>query len=59
MSTHDLAQARRLANEVLFLHRGRLCEQTPAAVFFAAPRTAEAGSFLAGKLLPQLKRINE
>lgn len=58
MSTHDLAQAGRLANEVLFLHRGRLCEQTPAPVFFTAPRTAEAGYFLEGKLFPQLRRIN-
>ncbi|MBX3515682.1 MAG: ATP-binding cassette domain-containing protein [Rhodospirillales bacterium] len=58
MSTHDLAQARRVANEVLFLHRGRLCEQTPAPVFFTAPRTAEAGYFLEGKLFPQLRRIN-
>ena len=58
MSTHDLAQASRLANEVLFLHRGRLCEQTPASLFFSAPRTPEAGFFLEGKLFPQLRRIN-
>jgi len=51
MSTHDLAQARRLASEVLFLHRGRLLEQTPAAEFFAQPRSAEAKRFLAGELL--------
>jgi tungstate transport system ATP-binding protein len=58
MATHDLAQARRLADEVLFLHRGRLCEQTPASVFFTAPRTTEAGYFLEGKLFPQLRRIH-
>ena len=51
MSTHDLAQARRLASEVLFLHAGRLLEQTPAAEFFAGPRSAEARRFLAGELL--------
>ncbi|MFN3450247.1 MAG: ATP-binding cassette domain-containing protein [Roseococcus sp.] len=51
MTTHDLAQARRLAGEVLFLHRGRLLEQTPAAVFFARPATAEAAAFLRGELL--------
>jgi tungstate transport system ATP-binding protein len=51
MSTHDLAQARRLASEVLFLHAGRLLEHTPAAEFFARPRSDEARRFLAGELL--------
>jgi tungstate transport system ATP-binding protein len=51
MSTHDLAQARRLASEVLFVNRGRLLEQTPAAEFFAQPRSLEARRFLAGELL--------
>jgi tungstate transport system ATP-binding protein len=57
MSTHDLAQARRIADEVLFLHRGRLLEQTPAEIFFTAPRTAEAACFLEGKLLAKLRRV--
>lgn len=51
MTTHDLGQARRLAEEVIFLHNGRLLEQSPAAEFFAAPRSAEARAFLAGELL--------
>jgi tungstate transport system ATP-binding protein len=51
MTTHDLAQARRMAHEVLFLHRGSLLEQTPAAEFFRAPRTAEAKKFLEGEIL--------
>ena len=51
MATHDLAQARRMADEVLFLHRGRLLEQTPAAAFFAEPRSIEARKFLAGEIL--------
>jgi len=51
MTTHDLGQARRLAGEVLFLHRGRLLEQTPAAQFFTKPATAEAAAFLAGALV--------
>ncbi len=51
MSTHDLAQARRLAEDVAFLHRGRLLESGPAETFFAAPRTDEARAFLAGALL--------
>lgn len=51
MSTHDLAQAKRLASEVLFVHAGRLLEQTPAAEFFAGPRSEAARRFLAGELL--------
>jgi len=51
MTTHDLAQARRLAGEIVFLHRGRVVEQAPAAAFFAAPATAEAGAFLRGELV--------
>lgn len=51
MSTHDLGQARRLADRVLFLHRGRLVEDAPGAQFFAGPQSAEARAFLAGELL--------
>jgi tungstate transport system ATP-binding protein len=51
MTTHDLGQARRLAGELLFLHRGRLLEQTPAAAFFRQPATPEAAAFLRGELL--------
>lgn len=51
MSTHDLGQARRLADDVLFLHAGRITEQTPAVEFFEAPRSAEARAFLRGDLL--------
>ena len=51
MTTHDLNQARRLADEVLFLHRGRLKEQAAAAGFFAGPRNDLAQAFLRGELL--------
>jgi len=51
MTSHDLGQARRLADRVLFLNRGRLIEDAPAAVFFAGPACAEARAFLAGELL--------
>ena len=51
MATHDLAQARRMASEVLFLHRGRLLEQGPASAFFSEPRSVEARKFLAGEIL--------
>ncbi|MHA1154144.1 MAG: ATP-binding cassette domain-containing protein [Alphaproteobacteria bacterium] len=51
MTTHDLGQARRLAEEVLFLHHGRLIERAPAEAFFAAPRTPEAAAFIRGDLV--------
>jgi len=51
MTTHDLHQARRLAGEILLLHRGRLIEQGPAASFFSQPQSAEARAFLRGDIL--------
>jgi tungstate transport system ATP-binding protein len=51
MTTHHLGQARRLADQVLFLHQGRLLEQTPADAFFAEPKSEEARAFLRGDLL--------
>ncbi len=51
MSTHDLGEARRLAGEVVLLHRGRLVEKGIAPKFFDAPLTEEARRFIAGELL--------
>ncbi|NIA69336.1 ATP-binding cassette domain-containing protein [Pelagibius litoralis] len=49
--THDRGQAGRLADDICFLHKGRLLEAAPAARFFQAPKTAEAKAYLAGDLL--------
>jgi tungstate transport system ATP-binding protein len=51
MTTHDLGQAHRLAEEILFLHRGHLMEHMAADAFFAGPQSAEAKAFLKGELL--------
>jgi tungstate transport system ATP-binding protein len=51
MSTHDLGQARRLAGEIVLLHRGRIVEQGDAADFFDHPNTDQARTFIAGELL--------
>ena len=51
MTTHDLGQARRLADEVLFLHHGRLLERSPVAEFFERPQTREATAYIRGELL--------
>jgi len=50
MTTHNLGQARRLADEIIFLHAGRITERTPAAEFFHRPRSIEAQTFLEGEL---------
>jgi tungstate transport system ATP-binding protein len=51
MATHDLGEARRLAGDIVMLHRGQVAETAPAASFFSAPRTVEASRFVAGELL--------
>lgn len=53
LTTHNLDQARRLADQVLFIHRGKIIELTPAAQFFDKPQTELAARFLAGELLWQ------
>jgi len=51
MSTHDLGQARRLAGDIILMHRGRVMERASAQDFFTAPKTNEAHRFIAGELL--------
>ena len=51
MTSHDLGQARRLADEILFLHRGRLLERAPAELFFDKPENDLAQAFVKGELL--------
>ncbi|MGB3408534.1 MAG: ATP-binding cassette domain-containing protein [Jannaschia sp.] len=51
LATHDLGQARRMATRILFLHHGRLLEDSVAAMFFERPQTPEARAFLAGDIV--------
>ena len=51
MVTHDIGQARRLADEVVFMHRGRIRERTAAARFFKLPETPEAAAFVRGEIV--------
>ncbi len=50
MSTHNLGQARRLGDEVVFLHRGRLVERAPVVEFFRRPASPEAAAFIKGEI---------
>ena len=51
MTTHDLAQARRLGDEIIFVNKGRIVERSAADAFFRQPATTEAAAFLKGELL--------
>jgi tungstate transport system ATP-binding protein len=50
MATHNLGQARRLGDEVLFVHQGRLVERAPVEQFFSRPASSEAAAFIKGEL---------
>ena len=50
MVTHNLGQARRLGDEILLLHQGRLVERAAADRFFKHPESPEAAQFLEGEL---------
>jgi tungstate transport system ATP-binding protein len=50
MSTHSLGQARRLGDEVIYLHQGRVLERAPIDRFFPQPASPEAAAFVRGEL---------
>ncbi|HUQ76582.1 MAG TPA: ATP-binding cassette domain-containing protein [Burkholderiales bacterium] len=50
MATHNLGQARRLGDEVIYVHGGRVVERASIDQFFARPATAEAAAFMKGEL---------
>ncbi|MGH8708730.1 MAG: ATP-binding cassette domain-containing protein [Burkholderiales bacterium] len=50
MSTHSLGQARRLGDEVIYLHQGRVAERAPIERFFPQPASPEAAAFVKGEL---------
>jgi tungstate transport system ATP-binding protein len=49
--THDIGQARRLADTVLFMHRGRIVERAPSTVFFDNPAEQSAKDFIEGRIV--------
>ena len=50
MTTHNLGQAKRLGDEILFLSQGRLVERASVETFFQQPASAEAAAFIRGEL---------
>jgi len=59
MTSHDLNQARRMADDVIFMYRGRIKEHAPAEAFFTGPRNDLAQAFLQGELLWWRRRSAE
>ena len=51
MASHDLGQVRRLAGDVVFLVRGRVCEHAAAGDFLDRPATPQAAAFVRGELV--------
>lgn len=50
LSTHNLAQAMRIADDIVFITGGRIGEHAPATRFFARPQSPEARLFIQGEL---------
>ncbi len=49
--THDIGQAKRLADEVIFVHHGRLQEHSVASKFFSNPESTAASAYLDGRIV--------
>jgi tungstate transport system ATP-binding protein len=49
--THDTGQARRLADDIIFMHNGRLLEHRAAQDFFASPTSKAARAYLEGRII--------
>ncbi len=52
MVSHSMAQAERLADEVLFISGGKLRDRLKVKEFFNGPTSLEAHTFLSGRLVP-------
>jgi len=50
MVTHDMGQARRMCDEVIFLHVGRVAECGPRERVLGAPRSEAARAWVQGRL---------
>lgn len=51
MSTHNMGQAKRLADDVVFMLNGLIHEHSRAAEFFDKPKTEQAGAFVKGDIV--------
>ncbi|NNF77597.1 MAG: ATP-binding cassette domain-containing protein [Rhizobiales bacterium] len=49
--THDIGQAKRLGDEIVFLHQGKVAEQSAAERFFIHPTSEVAKAYLEGRIV--------
>ena len=49
--SHDIGQARRLADDIIFMHRGQIAEAATAEAFFASPQSDAAKAYLSGRIV--------
>ena len=49
--THDLLQAKRLADDIIFINKGIICEHRSAKLYFKKPLSREGKLFMSGKLI--------
>ena len=49
--THDLSQAKRLADDIVFMNKGKICEQSAVKKFFEQPDSKEGKFFIKGNLI--------
>ena len=50
MATHDMMQARRIAEHIIFIENGSVLENSSADLFFSSPKNERAKRFIEGKL---------
>ena len=50
MTTHNLVQAMRMADDIIFIDKGRVREHVPTERFFPHPQSTEARLFIQGEL---------
>ncbi|MGA0412831.1 MAG: ATP-binding cassette domain-containing protein [Candidatus Puniceispirillales bacterium] len=51
LTTHDMAQAKRLATNIIFMNKGKVIEQKKSETFFNKPETNEALKYVKGEIL--------
>lgn len=51
LSTHDMGQAQRIGDQVVFMLGGKVHETAPAEMFFNHPNTPEARAFINGDIV--------
>ena len=49
--THDINQAKRIADDIIFIQKGKVLEHTETNTFFNKPQTAETAAYLDGRIM--------